>query len=77
MHKDAFINEYKRSNVIKDCENFLKKIEELKPYMIKFKKNVVIKTKIYIFDCKEKRLNLCPIIIIIHDKCIFSINNSI
>lgn len=48
--KDIFVNRYKQSNIIKDLANFLKKIEELKPYTIKFNQNNIMKSKIYPFN---------------------------
>lgn len=35
----------------KDCKKFLIKIEDFKPYMVDFKKNNIIKPKIYPFNC--------------------------
>lgn len=46
-------------------------IEELKPYIVKFNKNVTIKPKIYPLDCTIKNKNQWLIIIITYDKCIF------
>lgn len=51
MRKNVFIDRYKRLNVIKDRNNFLRKMEDLKPYMIKFKKDDKIKLNVYLFDC--------------------------
>lgn len=50
MRKDMSINGHKWSDIIKDCKNFLKKIEELKPYMVEFKEDYAIKEKIYLSD---------------------------
>lgn len=52
MCKDVFIDRHKRSNVIKDWDNFLIKIEDFKPYMIKFEKDVEIKPKVYLSNYK-------------------------
>ena len=43
MRKDMFIDSYEQLDIVKGCDNFLKKIKELKPYMVKFEKNGVIK----------------------------------
>lgn len=45
-----FIDEHKQLNVVKDYRNFLKKIEKLKPYMIKFEENSIRKAKTYLFN---------------------------
>lgn len=52
-----FINGHKQSDFIKDCKNFLKKIEELKTYIVKFEKNGIMKAKIYFFNCKVEKPN--------------------
>lgn len=36
---------------MEDCKEFIRKIEELKPYMIEFEENNVMKDKIYQSDC--------------------------
>lgn len=41
--KNVFVNRYEKSDVIENCANFLKKMEELKSYMIKFFENGAIK----------------------------------
>lgn len=51
VKKEVFIDRYKRSNVIKDCQKFLKIIKTLKPYLIKFKNNKFIKTRNYSNNC--------------------------
>lgn len=45
-----FINKYKKFDIVKDYISFLKKIKNLKLYIIKFNKNSIIKLKIFIFD---------------------------
>lgn len=55
----------------------LLKLDKLKPCIIKFKKNNIIKIKIYTFDYVVKRGNECLIIIIFYDNCIFFINSKI
>lgn len=46
--KYIFIDGYKRSNVIKDYANFLKLIKNLKPYIVEFEKEEIIKAKVYL-----------------------------
>lgn len=45
--KNVFINKHKQPNIMKDCANFFKVIKDLKPYIVKFKKNRTIKSKVY------------------------------
>lgn len=45
------MDRYKQSNVVKDYANFLKKMEELKSYIVKFYDDGAIKPKIYPFNC--------------------------
>lgn len=52
-----FIDGHERSNIVEDCKEFIKKIEKLKPYMVKFEKDGIIKDKIYSPDCVVKRKN--------------------
>ena len=47
VHKDVFIDGHKRSDVVKDRKVFLEKMEELKPYMVKFDENGAMKPKVY------------------------------
>ncbi len=46
-----FIDGYECSDVIEDWNNFLTKIEDFKPYMVEFKKDIKLKPKVYSFDC--------------------------
>lgn len=62
-------------NIIKDYNKFLKKIKEFKLYIIEFKKDNAVKTKLYLSNYIIKRENCNLIIIIIYDKCIFLINH--
>ena len=75
--KDVFIDENERSDVVEDCNNFLKKMEKLKLYMIEFEWDGKIKAKIYLSDYAIRGLNQWPIMVITHDECTFFINNSI
>ena len=72
-----FIDRYKRSDVIEDCNNFLKKIEELKLYMVEFEEDGAMKAKTYLSDCKIGGPNQCSIVVITHDECTFSANDGI
>lgn len=77
MHKDVFLNGHKQFNIIKDCINLSRKIEELKPYIIEFDKNNAIKPKIYPFYYAIRKENQRPIIVITHNKCTFSANDRV
>ena len=50
MRKNIFMNEYKQSDLVEDQINFLQKMGELKPYIVEFDKNGVIKPKAYPAD---------------------------
>lgn len=45
-----FVNRHKQLNIIESCKRFLKKIKELKLYLVEFDKNSIIKNKTYLFD---------------------------
>lgn len=77
IQKDVFVDRYEQSHVVENCINFLKKIEELKPYMVEFNKDGTIKPKAYPPDCAIKDENQQSIIIITYDKHTFSANNGI
>ena len=51
VKNDVFVNRHKRSDVIEDHKRFLNKMEELKPYLVKFNEDGIIKDKIYLPDC--------------------------
>lgn len=55
--KDIFINKYEYLNMVEDRNNYLTRMKDLKPYIIKFKENGKIKPKIYLFDCIIERYN--------------------
>lgn len=61
--------------MMEDCANFLKVIKDLKPYMVEFEEDGTLKPKVYLDDYRVEDPNQCPIIIITHDKCIFSAND--
>ena len=43
--KNMFIDEHERSDVVEDHKNFLKRMEELKLYIVEFEKNGAMKAK--------------------------------
>ena len=72
-----FIDEHERPDVVEDCKVFLNKMEELKPYIVKFDKNSAMKPKAYPPDCAVGGNHRRPIIVITHDECTFSANDGI
>ncbi len=72
-----FINGHQQLGVIEDCKIFFNKIEKLKPYIVEFDKDGVIKPKVYALDCIVGGNNQWPIIVITHDKYTFFANNEI
>lgn len=57
MYENVFIDKYKWKNVMKDYKIFLKKIEELKSYIIEFNKNKTMKLIVYLSDCAIEKNN--------------------
>lgn len=55
---------------------FLKKIEVIKSYLVEFEEDSFMKSKIYLENCKVRDLNWRLIIFITHDKNTFNANNS-
>lgn len=51
MHKDLFINKYKKLNIFKNYKIFLNKMKELKLYKVEFDKNSAVKPKTYFSNC--------------------------
>lgn len=49
--KDIFIDRYKRSDMVKDRNKFLTRMEDLKPYRVEFKEDGIMKPKIYLSNC--------------------------
>ena len=72
-----FLNGYERSDVIEDCRQFLTVIKKMESYLVEFKEDGIIKDKNYSLDCIVRGEDYCPVIVITHDKCIFSVNDSI
>lgn len=77
MRKDVFIDRYKWSNRVEDCNKFLTRIEDFKPYIVEFEENGAMKFNIYLSDFKIRVENHQLIIVITYDKCTFSTNNKI
>ena len=77
VYKDVLVDEHKWADIIKDCKNFLKRLERLKPYIIKFEKDNIIKPRIYPANYAVGGNERQPIIVITYDKCIFFANNRI
>ncbi len=63
--------------MVEDRNNFLKKMEDLKPYIVEFEKDGKMKPKVYSSDCTVGGNDRQSIIVITHNKYIFSANNSI
>lgn len=77
MREDVCIDGHEQSNVIEDCTRFLKKIIELKPYIVKFNQDKIIKPKLYLFDYVVGRENHWLVVVITQNKCIFFVNNRV
>lgn len=75
VKKDIFVNRHKCSDVVKDCQNFLKKIEKLQPYLVEFEADKTIKPEEYLLDCIVGGSQHQLVIVITHDKCTFSAND--
>lgn len=77
VYKNIFINKYKYVAFIKNCKKIFKKQNKFKPDIVNFKKNDIIKSKIYLANCAIKKNKWQSDIIITDNKYIFSINNRI
>lgn len=53
--KNVFIDEYERTDMIEDRKHFLKVMEELELYFVKFDKTSQMILKIYLSDCEVGR----------------------
>lgn len=51
MKKDIFVYRYEQSDMRKNYNRFLNKMEELKLYLVEFDKNDKIKDKTYPSNC--------------------------
>lgn len=75
--KNIFVNGYERPDVVEDQKKFLHKVEELKPYLVEFNEDGIMKEKIYSVDCTVGDSDCRPVIVITYDEYIFSANNRI
>lgn len=75
VRKKVFVDRYKQFDLVEDCINFLRKIEELKPYMIEFHEYDILKPKVYLSEYIINSEEHWPIIMITHNKCILSVKN--
>lgn len=48
MHKYMFIDRYKQSYGVEDCNKFFRVIEDLKLYMVEFEKDETMKANVYL-----------------------------
>lgn len=77
MRKNVFIDRYKGADIVEDYKDFLKKLNKLKPYMVEFEEDGIMKPKVYLFNCVVGVNEQCLIIVITYDKYIFFANNRI
>lgn len=77
MKKNVFVDDYKWSDMVKDCKKFLNKIEELKLYLVEFHEDGTMKNKMYPPAYAVRSENCQSIIIIIYDEYIFLANDGI
>lgn len=77
IKKDIFIDKHKRPNVVENCKKFLNIMKDLEPYLVKFEEDRSMKTKKYLDNCAIGKYKGCFVIIIIHNKYIFFVNNEI
>lgn len=77
IEKGVFVDKHKSSDMIEDYKKFLSRIKDLKPYLIEFNKDGSIKIKEYPNNYAMERDICWPVIVIIHDECIFFVNNRI
>lgn len=61
--------------MVEYCHQFLRGIEAIKPYLVKFEEDDSIKSKIYPKDYAISGFNCYSIIFIIYDKNTFNANN--
>lgn len=77
VRKDVFVDGHERPDVVEDRANFLRKMEELKPYIVEFDQDGAMKPKVYPSDCAVGGEDRRPVIIITHDECTFSANDGV
>lgn len=71
IYKNVFIDGYKQLDVMENRNCFLIKIEELKPYIVEFNKDSVIKIKNYPLSCTIREKEYYLVIIITYNECTF------
>ncbi len=77
VKKDVFIDGDERPEVVEDCNNFSRLMDELKPYTVEFEEDGTMKPKKYPLDCEVEGEERRPIIVITHDECTFSANDGV
>ncbi len=53
-----FIDRYEQPDIVEDGNNFLKLMDELKPYTVEFEKDGTMKPKKYLLDCARQRKSI-------------------
>lgn len=76
VQKGVFIDEHERSDVVEYRHQFLREIEIIKPYLVEFKKDGSMKSKVYPEDCAVGGSNHRLIIFITYDESIFHANDN-
>lgn len=51
VKKDIFVDGHERPDVVEDQKKFSHQMEELKPYLVEFNEDDIMKEKIYPTDC--------------------------
>lgn len=77
IKKYVFIDKYEGPDIVEDYDKFLNIIKNLKLYLIEFEEDRLIKTKNYLDNYTVGRDIHCSVIVITHNKYIFSANNRI
>ena len=77
VRKDVFIDGHERPDMVEDRANFLKVMEDLKPYMVEFEPDGTMKPKIYPINCVVEGSNRRLVIVITNDECTFSANDGV
>lgn len=77
VNKDGFVDRYKCPDIVDNCQKFLRIMKDLKQYLVEFGEDGSIKTKDYSDNCGVDTNIRQPVILIIHNKCIFFMNNKI
>ncbi len=68
VKKNVIMDKHKPSDVIDDSNNFLRLMNELKPYTVKFEEESTMKPKKYLSDYSMESEERRQIIIINHDE---------